>query len=179
MGIREACRCSGNGMWQSQSERVLCRFQETSVQPVLLCGEECYRTDVPENVTELVNATTRRRGVHFPTRWCPTTVAYGCPGVPQWIPTRSMDWSCISHRQHLLHMATLVTGPDSVWFLPLGFCQGQRLHPPLPKTLPELQRRISNAIENVTEDMLERVWQEWEYRLDICHFTRGTHIECI
>jgi hypothetical protein len=50
---------------------------------------------------------------------------------------------------------------------PLGFRQGQCLVPPLPKTLPELRRRISSAIENVTEGMLERVWLEWEYRLDI------------
>jgi hypothetical protein len=46
-------------------------------------------------------------------------------------------------------------------------------------TLPELRRCINNAIENVTEDMLERVWREWEYRLDICRVTRGVHIECI
>ena len=50
---------------------------------------------------------------------------------------------------------------------------------PLPKTLPELRERIYTAIGNVTQDMLERVWREWEYRLDICRVTRGAHIECI
>ena len=35
------------------------------------------------------------------------------------------------------------------------------------------------AIGNVTQDMLERVWWEWEYRLDICCVTRGAHIEYI
>ena len=39
--------------------------------------------------------------------------------------------------------------------------------------------RMNTAIENVTQDMLERVWREWEYRLDICRVTRGAHIECI
>jgi hypothetical protein len=38
---------------------------------------------------------------------------------------------------------------------------------------------VATAIGNVTQDMLERVWQEWEYRLDICRVTRGAHIECI
>jgi hypothetical protein len=60
-----------------------------------------------------------------------------------------------------------------------GFVKDNVYSPPLPKTLPELRRRINNAIENVTEDMLERVWREWEYRLDISRVTRGAHIECI
>ena len=51
--------------------------------------------------------------------------------------------------------------------------------PPLPKTLPELRERINTAIGNGTQDMLERVWQEWEYRLDICRVTLGAHIEYI
>jgi hypothetical protein len=38
---------------------------------------------------------------------------------------------------------------------------------------------VATAIGNVTQDMLERVWREWEYRLDICRVTRGAHIECI
>jgi hypothetical protein len=66
-----------------------------------------------------------------------------------------MDWSCIN-RRHLLHMATPVTGPDSVFFL-WGFVKDNVYSRQLPKTLPELGRRISNAIENGTEDMLERV----------------------
>jgi len=38
---------------------------------------------------------------------------------------------------------------------------------------------VATAIGNVTQDMLERVWRECEYRLDICCVTRGAHIECI
>jgi hypothetical protein len=48
---------------------LFCRFQKTRVRPVLICGEVCYGTGVPENITKTVNATTRRRGgVHFPKR---------------------------------------------------------------------------------------------------------------
>jgi len=50
---------------------------------------------------------------------------------------------------------------------------------PLPKTLADLREHIYAAVGNVTQDMLERVWWEWEYRLDICRVTRGVHIECI
>jgi hypothetical protein len=128
IGIWEACHCVGNVTWQSKNDRVLCRFQQMCVQPCL--REECYGIGVPENVTKLINATNhRRRGVHFPTKRCPTTLAYGCLGLPQWKPTVMTDWSCISHRQHHLHMTTMVTRHDSVWFLPLEFHQGQCLLP--------------------------------------------------
>jgi len=60
-----------------------------------------------------------------------------------------------------------------------GFVKGNVYVPPLPKTLPELRERINTAVGNVTQDMLERVWREWEYRLDICRVIRGAHIECI
>jgi hypothetical protein len=42
-----------------------------------------------------------------------------------------------------------------------------------------LRERINTAIVNVTQDMLESVWREWEYRLNICRVTRGAHIECV
>jgi len=33
---------------------------------------------------------------------------------PKWTPARSIGWSCSGHIQHLLHLATPVTRPDSV-----------------------------------------------------------------
>ena len=33
------------------------------------------------------------------------------------------------------------------------------------------------ALETVTQDMLQRVWQELDYRLDVCRVTGGAHIE--
>jgi len=54
-----------------------------------------------------------------------------------------------------------------------GFVKDNDYVPPLPKTLPELLERINTAIGNVTQDMRERVWREWEYGLDICCVTRG------
>jgi hypothetical protein len=38
---------------------------------------------------------------------------------------------------------------------------------------------VATAIGNVTQDMLERVWREWEYRLDTCRVTLGAHFECM
>ena len=59
-----------------------------------------------------------------------------------------------------------------------GFIKGKVYVPPLPKTLPELRERINTIIGNVTQDMLERIWREWEYRLDIGRVTRRAHNEC-
>jgi hypothetical protein len=42
-----------------------------------------------------------------------------------------------------------------------------------------LKRRIIEAVAAVPCDMLRRVWEELDYRFDICRVTRGAHIECL
>jgi hypothetical protein len=37
--------------------------------------------------------------------------------------------------------------------------------------------RIIAAVKNINEPTLTRVWQELEYRIDVCRVTRGAHIE--
>jgi len=39
------------------------------------------------------------------------------------------------------------------------------------------RQRISNAITTIDEAMLQRTWQEIEYRLDVLRATNGAHIE--
>ena len=48
---------------------------------------------------------------------------------------------------------------------------------PLPRDLADLKARIIAAVKNIDAPMLTRVWQELEYRIDVCHVTRGAHIE--
>jgi len=43
--------------------------------------------------------------------------------------------------------------------------------------IPELKVRIRTAIETITADMLKTVWNELDYRVDVCGITKGTHIE--
>jgi hypothetical protein len=45
--------------------------------------------------------------------------------------------------------------------------------------IDDLKRRITEAVAAVTCDMLRRVWEELDYRFDICRVTRGAHIECL
>ena len=49
--------------------------------------------------------------------------------------------------------------------------------PPLPVNVDKLQERITAAVNLVTPDMLQRVWPELDYRIDIYRVTKGEHIE--
>ena len=41
----------------------------------------------------------------------------------------------------------------------------------------ELRDRITHALQTITADMLQRVWDEFDYRVDLCRVTQGAHIE--
>jgi hypothetical protein len=45
--------------------------------------------------------------------------------------------------------------------------------PSLPRDLSDLKAWIIAVVKNVDAPMLTRVWQELEYRIDVCHVTRG------
>jgi len=49
--------------------------------------------------------------------------------------------------------------------------------PPLPASIPELKVRIRTAIETINADMLQTVWNELDYLVDVCRITKGVHIE--
>ena len=51
--------------------------------------------------------------------------------------------------------------------------------PLLPETVDELQERIPAAVNSVTPDMLQEVWSELDYRIDVCRVTRWGHIQCV
>jgi hypothetical protein len=59
----------------------------------------------------------------------------------------------------------------------MGICHTQVFAPLVPVTLDDLKQRITTATAGVDEDMLTRVWQEFDYRVDICRVTKGAHIE--
>jgi hypothetical protein len=48
---------------------------------------------------------------------------------------------------------------------------------PLPPDLADLKAGIIAAMKNVDAPMLTRVWQELEYRMDVCRVTSGAHIK--
>jgi len=44
-------------------------------------------------------------------------------------------------------------------------------------SLKEIHDRITHAQETITANMLRRVWDEFDYCVDVCHVTQGAHIE--
>jgi len=47
----------------------------------------------------------------------------------------------------------------------------------MPRDLPQLRQRIVKAVVAIDSQMLQRVSQELDYRIDICRVTKGAHIE--
>jgi len=49
--------------------------------------------------------------------------------------------------------------------------------PHLLASIPEMKVRIRTAIETITADTLQTVWNEPDCRVDVCRITKGAHIE--
>jgi hypothetical protein len=47
----------------------------------------------------------------------------------------------------------------------------------MPRDLPQLRQRIVEAVAAIDRQMLQRVWQELDYRIDISRVTKVGHIE--
>ncbi|GBM55313.1 hypothetical protein AVEN_23557-1 [Araneus ventricosus] len=111
------------------------------------------------------------------TRWSTPTLEYG--GSHICIPTSSKaldrsKWRC---RRCLLLLATEISGLDTLRLFSMGYVKDRVYVPPMPKIIEELQVRICNALASATEQMLQNVWREMDYRLDVVRVTEGSHIE--
>ena len=62
-------------------------------------------------------------------------------------------------------------------FFLLGFVKDSVYLPTLPMSLNELHDQITHALQTTIAVMLHLVWDEFEYRVDVCHVTQGAHIE--
>jgi hypothetical protein len=47
----------------------------------------------------------------------------------------------------------------------------------MPHDLPKLRRRIVEAVAPIDRQMLQRVWQKLDYKIDICRVTKSGYIE--
>ena len=63
-------------------------------------------------------------------------------------------------------------------FFSLGLCERFSLHPSSAhKRSVRSHKRYVPVLETATKDMLQRVWDELGYRLDVCRVAGGAHIE--
>ena len=61
----------------------------------------------------------------------------------------------------------------------MGLRQGSGLCSSSSRKYPRIEGRVRvrSAIETITADMLQTVWNELDYRVDVCGITKGAHIE--
>ena len=82
----------------------------------------------------------------------------------------------------IAHQSLLRWPPSSLTLMPhriflWRYAEDSVFLPPLPHDLPKLRRRIFAAIWEIDLYMLQQVWAEMDYRLDVRHVTKGGHIE--
>jgi hypothetical protein len=58
-----------------------------------------------------------------------------------------------------------------------GYVKDKVFVPPQPVSIPDVNSRTTAAVETITPDMLVRVWQELDYRLDVFRVTKGAYIK--
>ena len=58
-----------------------------------------------------------------------------------------------------------------------GYVKDKVFVPSQPVSIPDLKNRITAAVETITPDLLSRVWQELDYRLDVCRVMKGAYTE--
>jgi len=58
-----------------------------------------------------------------------------------------------------------------------GFVKDIFFVPLLHANLQDFRNRITVAVALVDRDMLTRVWNEMDYRIDVCRITKGGQIE--
>ena len=61
-------------------------------------------------------------------------------------------------------------------FLLLGYVKHKVFSTPVPDII-NLKARPTDAFAIITEDMLENMWRETDYRLDVLRATEGAHVE--
>jgi hypothetical protein len=93
----------------------------------------------------------------LPQRWIGRAAANGDKNLLPW-PPRSPD---------------LAPCDFFLW----GFFKDSVYVPPLPTSIHEIRDRITYALQAITADMLHWVWDEFDYRVDVCRVTQGAHIE--
>ncbi|GBM07241.1 hypothetical protein AVEN_25495-1 [Araneus ventricosus] len=77
--------------------------------------------------------------------------------------------------------AVMALPPRSLDITPLDFYLWgyvkQHVYSEHINDINHLKQRITDVIHSVTPDVLTRVWEELDYRLDVCRVTNGAHIE--
>jgi hypothetical protein len=80
-----------------------------------------------------------------------------------------------TRRWFAIHYDRLNSRPGHIFLLGYIKDSVSLLH--LPQDVSELWRRIIAAIPEIDCDVLQQIWAEMDYRLDVCPDTKGEHIQ--
>jgi hypothetical protein len=58
-----------------------------------------------------------------------------------------------------------------------GYAKDLFFAPPLPHMFDVMMKIIVSALPTMECDMLESVWGELDWRIDLCHVTHGAYIK--
>ncbi|GBN28761.1 hypothetical protein AVEN_162291-1 [Araneus ventricosus] len=140
------------------------------------CGEQkrkveaCATLDsIPKSVCSATVCTRRR--CHFSTGRRSSTLRNI---VREFLDTTFPQW-------WIGRGAVMACPPRSPDITPLDFCLWgyvkQHMCSERINDIIHLEQRITDVIHSVTPDIRTRVWEELDYRLDVCRATNGTHIQ--
>ena len=90
------------------------------------------------------------------------------------VATASVIRAFSSSKSHTMRFFSDLT-PCNFFFW--GFLKRLVYVPPIPRDMDELKTRITEAVATIDNVMLGRVWQELDYRLDVCRVTYDAHVE--
>ena len=63
------------------------------------------------------------------------------------------------------------------FFFSIGLHQYHVFVPPMPRDSQDLRENVTTAFATIDRDILKRVKEKYDFRLDICFITKGSHIE--
>jgi len=108
---------------------------------------------------------------NFPTRRCTSILGFGCSLVlDATFPNRWIGRDGLT-----------LWPPRSPDITPLDFflwryVKDKMFLTPVPD-ITNWKARITDAFATITEDMLENMWRETDYQLDVLRATKGAHVE--
>jgi len=73
-------------------------------------------------------------------------------------------------------LATTIAGYHTLDLFLWGYAKDKLFSTPVPD-ITNLKARITDAFATITEDMLENIRREIDYRLDVLRATKGAHVE--
>ena len=87
------------------------------------------------------------------------------------------DWTCWPWRFWMLALTCTSPHLTPCDFFLWGFVKQQVYRPPLPPIMKDLRFCVTETIVLVDGPILQRIWLEIEYRINVCRVTQGARIE--